>query len=81
MLGFLALVPKQVWFGVGVFCICVGLYTFVYNSGATTAKETIAIQSSTAVIRTIKAKGKLKQEVLRLDDAALDERLAKWMRD
>lgn len=44
-------------------------------------KADIAEKAKTVTIKEIKAHGKIEREVIRLDDADLDSRLSKWMRD
>lgn len=81
MLGFLAFIPKQVWLGFAAAALAVGLYLAVLHSGVMQERQAQTVAVAKATIKAVQTKETVKRKVMRLDDAALDERLSHWMRD
>lgn len=81
MLGFLAFIPKSVWLGLAAAALATGLYFAVLHRGVMQERQAEAVAVGKATAKAIQTKETVKLKIMRLDDAALDERLSHWMRD
>ena len=81
MFPVLALVPKQVWFGLAAVILAGLLYWGIYHKGEVAATNAQVTKTAVATVKSTKEKQKIHHEVLQLNDADLDMQLAPWLRD
>lgn len=81
MFPVLALVPKQVWFGLAAVILAGLLYWGIYHRGEAAATNAQLTKTAVATVKSVKRKQAIHQEVMHLDDANLDLQLAPWLRD